>query len=106
MLKSLPAIIVIALIVTACSPAEEPVPAKPAAKVETNTSSKTITDAAPVVSESDLSESERVNAFFERVFEDSVARSPEFLTSLGRKDRADEWNDLSEAFADESRKRN
>jgi uncharacterized protein (DUF885 family) len=50
----------------------------------------------------DVSESERVNAFFERTFEDSVARYPEFLTALGRKDRADEWNDLSDAFANES----
>jgi uncharacterized protein (DUF885 family) len=49
-----------------------------------------------------VSESERVNAFFERTFEESVARYPEYLTSLGRKERADEWNDLSEAFANES----
>ena len=48
------------------------------------------------------SESQRTNAFFERIFEGSVARYPEYLTSLGRKDRADEWNDLSEAYANES----
>jgi uncharacterized protein (DUF885 family) len=53
-------------------------------------------------SASEVSESERVNAFFERAFEESAARYPELLTSLGRKDRADEWNDLSEEFANES----
>jgi uncharacterized protein (DUF885 family) len=51
---------------------------------------------------SDVSESQRVNAFFDRIFEESVARYPEYLTSLGRKDRADEWNDLSESYANES----
>jgi len=50
----------------------------------------------------EISESQRVNAFFERVFEDSVARSPESLSFLGRKDRADEWNDLSEDYANKS----
>jgi len=49
-----------------------------------------------------ISESERANAFFERVFEESIARSPETLTFLGRKERADEWNDLSDAHASES----
>ncbi len=47
-------------------------------------------------------ESAKANAFFERVFEESVARMPESLTFLGRKDRADEWNDLSKAFSDET----
>lgn len=51
---------------------------------------------------SETTESERVNAFFERTFEESAARYPEVLTSLGRKDRADEWNDLSDTFANES----
>ncbi len=52
--------------------------------------------------ESQRSESQRANAFFERIFEESVARYPEMLTSLGRKNRADEWNDLSQAFANKS----
>jgi uncharacterized protein (DUF885 family) len=51
---------------------------------------------------SETTESERVNAFFERTFEESAARYPEVLTSLGRKERADEWNDLSDTFANES----
>jgi len=48
------------------------------------------------------SESEKVAVFFERVFEESIARSPESLTYLGRKQRADEWNDLSDAFAEQT----
>jgi len=51
---------------------------------------------------SEVSESDRANAFFERVFEESAARYPEYLTALGRKNRSDEWNDLSETFANES----
>ena len=41
-------------------------------------------------------ESKKANDFFERTFEEAVARSPEFLTYLGRKDRMGEWNDISE----------
>jgi uncharacterized protein (DUF885 family) len=51
---------------------------------------------------SDVSESQRANTFFEQIFEESAARYPEWLTSLGRKERSDEWNDLSETFANES----
>ncbi|WP_133469926.1 DUF885 domain-containing protein [Paraglaciecola marina] len=50
----------------------------------------------------EMSESERVNGFFERIFEENIARSPEYLTALGRKERADEWNDLSPAYADKT----
>jgi len=48
-----------------------------------------------------LSESEKANALFEKFFEESVALSPETLTFLGRKERADEWNDLSDKAAQE-----
>ena len=46
--------------------------------------------------------SEQANALFERAFEERVARSPENLTFLGRKERADEWNDLSKEFDDQT----
>jgi uncharacterized protein (DUF885 family) len=52
------------------------------------------------------SESDRANAMYDRFFEESVARSPNSLTFLGRKDRADEWNDLSAEFAKESLEHN
>ncbi len=61
-----------------------------------------VTLAKQASAKSESSESQRTNAFFERIFEESVERYPEMLTSLGRKDRADEWNDLSEAFANKS----
>jgi uncharacterized protein (DUF885 family) len=63
---------------------------------------KSAVDAQPMSASTEMNESQRVNAFFERIFEESVARYPEYLTSLGRKDRADEWNDLSETYANES----
>lgn len=47
-------------------------------------------------------ESAKANAMYDRFFEESVARSPETLTFLGRKERADEWDDLSAEFAAES----
>jgi len=61
---------------------------------------------AQVSSEAVQSESDKANALFDQMFEAMVARSPETLTSLGRKDRADEWNDLSKAFTDETLKLN
>lgn len=93
MLKQTSVAIAVALLLSACNSAEEPVTQAPSAPE----SSKLET-----VVEPQISESEKVNAFFERIFEESVARSPESLTFLGRKDRADEWNDLSKAYADES----
>ena len=46
-----------------------------------------------------LSENEKANAMFERFFEEQIARSPEFQTSLGRKTNMDKWDDLSDAYA-------
>lgn len=66
----------------------------------TNPAAEAVAKQTPVATVS--TESQRANTFFERVFEESVARYPEYLTSLGRKERANEWNDLSEAYANES----
>jgi uncharacterized protein (DUF885 family) len=46
-------------------------------------------------------ESTKANAFFERVFEASIARSPMFMTQLGMKTDYDKWDDISEAHARE-----
>ena len=43
------------------------------------------------------SESARLNAFFERVHQEAVARWPEWQTNLGLKTDNDRWNDRSEA---------
>jgi uncharacterized protein (DUF885 family) len=95
LLKFYSAAIGAALILTACN--------QPSEQTVNQISKATTTDLStqPLAS-SNISESQRTNAFFERIFEESAARYPELLTSLGRKDRADEWNDLSEAFANES----
>jgi uncharacterized protein (DUF885 family) len=44
-------------------------------------------------------ETAKANAFFERVFEASIARSPMFMTQLGMKTDYDKWDDISEPHA-------
>lgn len=44
-------------------------------------------------------ESLKANDFYEQIFEQSLSRSPEFLTYLGRKERMGEWDDLSDEYA-------
>ncbi|MDI1319006.1 MAG: DUF885 domain-containing protein [bacterium] len=44
-------------------------------------------------------ESAKANTFFDRVFDESVARSPQFMTQLGLKKDYDKWDDLSEQHA-------
>jgi uncharacterized protein (DUF885 family) len=44
-------------------------------------------------------ETARANEFFDRVFDEAVARSPEFMTQLGLKKDYDKWDDLSEQHA-------
>jgi len=47
-------------------------------------------------------ESERLNAWFNEVFEANLARSPMYQTYLGRKTDYDRWNDASPEFEAES----
>ena len=44
-------------------------------------------------------ETAKANAFFERVFDENVARSPMFMTQLGIRTDYDKWDDLSEQRA-------
>jgi len=48
------------------------------------------------------SESQKANALYDQLFEERLARSPSFLTALGRRKDMDKWDDLSDEFADES----
>jgi len=48
------------------------------------------------------SESIRLAAFFDRVYKEDLARSPMTQSFRGIKDDYDKWNDLSDAFDDES----
>jgi len=71
-------------LLAACSQADAP----------TTTSTPQV-DAAPIAS--DQSESDRVNAWFARRFEEEALNRPEYLAQLGRKQRQDEWNDETKA---------
>lgn len=55
--------------------------------------------AADATPEQIAEESAKANAFFDRVFDENVARFPEFQTSLGMKTNLDQWNDGSEVAA-------
>ena len=55
---------------------------------------------APVVDP--VAEERRLAAFLDAAFEAQLARNPQFLTALGRKDRYGELNDQTDAFRQES----
>lgn len=59
----------------------------------------TKSDLAAPAAEPAETESERLNAWFEQKFDETVARSPMRQTFLGIKDRYGEWDDASDAFA-------
>jgi len=50
----------------------------------------------------EVSESEKANKMYDRFFEEVLARSPSFLTALGRKQDMDKWDDLSQEYADQN----
>jgi uncharacterized protein (DUF885 family) len=62
---------------------------------------ETETVATPQLAEIDQAESERLNAWFEDVFQAGVARSPMQQTRLGLKTNYDQWNDVTPEFAEE-----
>lgn len=90
-----------AAILSACGPApEQPGEANPL--TTTGTAAANVADASAAKTpdaQQIATESQRANAFYERVFEEGLSRSPEFLTYLGRKDRLGEWDDLSDKHA-------
>jgi len=76
------------LAASACSQnADAPTP-KSETKVETPSTAETAT----------LSESEKLNKWFEDRFMESVRAYPQFMTSLGMDERQDEWNDPSRSY--------
>ena len=90
-----------AAILSACGPTpEQPGEANPL--TTTGTAAANVADASAAKTpdaQQIATESQRANAFYERVFEEGLSRSPEFLTYLGRKDRLGEWDDLSDKHA-------
>ena len=61
----------------------------------------TVESAEPVAAEAAISETERLNAWFEERYEEQLQMSPLQLTFLGRKEQYDKFDDLSEAAEDE-----
>jgi len=60
-------------------------------------------EAVPVAPTVDpAAEDKRLPAFLDAAFEGQLARNPQFLTALGRKDRYGELNDYTDAFRQES----
>ena len=76
----------------------------PACEQASQTSSAPQVDNASETEPNTLSESQKANDYFEDVFEQAVARSPESQTFLGRDTNMDKWDDLSEEFDLESLK--
>lgn len=76
------------LMLGACSQADTPTQTTTPATSE-------VTQAT--VPASEQTESAKLNAWFERRFEENVLDRPEYLARLGRKDRHDEWNDETKA---------
>lgn len=74
----------------ACSQADTPTETT----VPTTSAAEAMAPAAPA---SEQTESAKLNAWFERRFEEDALDRPEYLARLGRKDRNDEWNDETKA---------
>ncbi len=53
-----------------------------------------------ITSEEITKESAKVNAFFQKQFEESLDRHPMYQSYLGIKKDADKWNDISDSFLD------
>ena len=90
-----------AAILSACGPTpEQPGEANPLTTTGTAAANVARASAAKTPDAQKIAaESQRANVFYERVFEEGLSRSPEFLTYLGRKDRLGEWDDLSDKHA-------
>ena len=94
MRKPLSIALIAAAVLTACDQAAN----EAAPQAETKPVEQQVAPAAPTA-EDIAAESKKANDFYERIFEEALSRSPEFLTYLGRKERMGEWNDLSEENA-------
>lgn len=105
-MKHLPAFLTsvsLAALLAACSPsdeaANEPSDRVPVGAANDNAAdTPTETETATV----DAAEVERLNAWFEEVYEQGVARSPITQTFLGRRTNYDKWGDFTPEFAEET----
>ena len=98
MRKHLNLALLASLVLTACGQSTEPNLEK---NIDVKVSPAELKSSqASATAEEIVSESKKANDFYERIFEEAVSRSPEFLTYLGRKGRMGEWNDISEENAE------
>ncbi|MGB6230296.1 MAG: DUF885 domain-containing protein [Litorimonas sp.] len=81
------------ILLAGCSPSETQ---GPNATAPTDVQASAPAPAATAV-DRDMTESDRLNAWFERRFEEDALERPEYLAQLGRTERQDEWNDESRA---------
>lgn len=87
-------------LLTACNAADETGATSEVMPAETAATIETLADAASQTAEE--TESDRLNAWFQEVFDRDVARSPMTQTFLGMKTNYDQWSDASPEFAQES----
>ena len=90
--KSLFNIVAIAILLTACEQSTTSTSTPP------NSTASTV---AAVDTEKAISETERLNLWFDERYEELLSRSPMRMTRLGRKDKYDKIDDLSEAAKEE-----
>jgi uncharacterized protein (DUF885 family) len=77
---------------------QEPAPSSGTASADAGVSTARALDAHQA--DADLNENQRLNVWFDEKFEERLRMSPAWLARLGRKERYDEYDDLSEAEAD------
>ena len=87
-------------LLAACSPTgDEGEDVAPTTSSETSAEASA---AATDTAEAAETESDRLNAWFDQVFEEGLNRYPQFQTYLGRKTNYGAWNDNSPAFQEET----
>ncbi len=99
-------LLVSSFVVLAVSACQQESGGTPATSTESNTSQSGPESTVPDTAQnetSNLSETERLNAWFDEKYEEQLQRSPVQLTFLGRKDRYDEFDEFGvEAARDDA----
>lgn len=71
---------------------------QPNSSTQTASQAPTVVAAPQAVEQSEISESKRLNEWFAAKYEEQLQSSPMMLTFLGRKEKYDQMNDMTEAF--------
>jgi uncharacterized protein (DUF885 family) len=89
-------------LLAACAPAGEESPADTAAAPASGQAAGEAPANDTAAAEAPETESDRLNAWFDQVFEETLARYPMYQTYLGRKTDYDQWNDASPEYERET----